>query len=178
MPANGKKLRYPPWKKITGPLTIPRLSNASQSPVPVGNSPMLRHFHSPTPSVNRLHNKYTTFCNGRVVMDFAEAAVGANGANAVVQRVRKMSWMTCAYAAWYSPVLIAAMFLNGLMRSINTIPMLKICTPPPDIYNMKACIGNDLAGLIAKSHARFSFSFAYGCLRCFWSLHRCFWQVM
>ena len=28
-------------------------------------------------------------------MDFAETAVGANGANAVVQRVRKMSWMPC-----------------------------------------------------------------------------------
>lgn len=53
------------------------------------------------------------------------------------------------------------MFLNGLIRSINTIPMLKICTPPPDMYNMKACMGNDLAGAIAKSHARFSLRLAY-----------------
>jgi len=72
-------------------------------------------------------------------MDFAEAVVGANGANAV---------------------LIAAMFVNGLIRSMNTIPMLNICTPPPDMYSMKACMGSDLAGLIAKSHARFAFSFA------------------
>jgi len=72
-------------------------------------------------------------------MDFAEAVVGANGANAV---------------------LIVAMFVNGLIRSMNTIPILKICTPPPDIYNMKACIGSDLAGPIANSHARFSFRLA------------------
>jgi len=118
---------------------ISRLSNANQSPVPVGNNPMLRHFHNPTASVNRLHKVYTNFCNGRVVIDFADAVVGANGANAV---------------------LIAAIFLNGLMSSMNTMPILKTCTPPPDMYNMKACIGSDLAGLIAKSHARFSFRLA------------------
>jgi len=75
-------------------------------------------------------------------MDLAEegeAVVGANGANAV---------------------LIAAMFLNGLRRSIKTIPILNICTPPPDMYNMNACMGNDLAGDMAKSHARLSFSLA------------------
>lgn len=31
------------------------------------------------------------------------------------------------------PVLIAAAFLNGDRRSMNTIPMLKIWTPPPDM---------------------------------------------
>jgi len=75
-------------------------------------------------------------------MDLAEegeAVVGANGANTV---------------------LIAAMFLNGLRRSIKTIPILNICTPPPDMYNMNACMGNDLAGDMAKSHARLSFSLA------------------
>jgi hypothetical protein len=85
---------------------------------------------------------YTTFCSGSVVIDLAdegEAVVGANGANAV---------------------LIAAIFLNGVKRSMNTIPILNICTPPPDMYNMNACIGNDLAGDIAKAHARLSFSFA------------------
>lgn len=66
--------------------------------------------------------------------------VGANGANAV---------------------LIAAKFLNGLSSSINTIPILNICTPPPDIYNINACIGRDFAGEMAKSQARFSFSEAY-----------------
>jgi len=117
----------------------PRLSNANQSPVPVGNNPMLRHFHNPTASVNRLHSRYTTFCSGRVMIDFAEAVVGANGANAE---------------------LMVAMFLNGLIRSMNTMPILNICTPPPDMYNMKACIGSDLAGPIAKSQARFSFRLA------------------
>lgn len=42
------------------------------------------------------------------------------------------------------------------MSSMNTIPMLNICTPPPDIYNMNACMGSCFAGLVAKSHARFS----------------------
>ena len=49
-------------------------------------------------------------------------------------------------------------FLNGESKSIATIPMLKICTPPPDMYNMKACIGSDLTGEMAKSHALFTFS--------------------
>ncbi len=31
------------------------------------------------------------------------------------------------------PVFLDARFLNGLESSINTMPMLKICTPPPDI---------------------------------------------
>lgn len=53
------------------------------------------------------------------------------------------------------------MFLNGDDNSMKTIPMLKICTPPPDIYNMNACIGNDFAGDVAKSHALFSFNAAY-----------------
>jgi len=54
-----------------------------------------------------------------------------------------------------------AIFLNGVRRSMNTIPMLKICTPPPDMYNMNACMGRDFAGEIARSQARFSFSDAY-----------------
>jgi hypothetical protein len=69
-------------------LTRPRLSNANQSPVPVGNKPILRHFHNPTARVNKLHKRYTNFCSGRVVMDFAEEVVGANGANAVAHRER------------------------------------------------------------------------------------------
>ena len=51
-----------------------------------------------------------------------------------------------------------ARFLKGLERSMNTMPMLKICTPPPDMYSMNACMGNCLAGEIATSHARFSFN--------------------
>jgi len=41
------------------------------------------------------------------------------------------------------------------------MPMLKICTPPPDMYSINACIGSDLAGEIAKSHARLAFSCSY-----------------
>ena len=52
-------------------------------------------------------------------------------------------------------------FLNGVKRSMKTIPMLNICTPPPDMYNINACIGRLLAGEIAISHARFSFNAAY-----------------
>ena len=53
------------------------------------------------------------------------------------------------------------MFLKGLSRSMKTMPMLKIWTPPPDIYNMKACIGRDFAGAIATSQARLSFRASY-----------------
>lgn len=53
------------------------------------------------------------------------------------------------------------MFLNGDDNSMKTIPILKIWTPPPDIYNMNACIGSDFAGDVAKSHALFSFNAAY-----------------
>lgn len=57
-----------------------------------------------------------------------------------------------------SPTFIPARFLNGEKRSMNTIPMLKICTPPPDMYNMKNCIGSCFAGEIERSQARFSFN--------------------
>jgi len=113
---------------------VPRVSNASQSPVPVGRSPIERHFHNPTPNVSTLHKKYKTFCRGSVVIDLGlEAVEGAN----------------CAKAS-----LIPAIFLNGERRSMNTIPMLNICTPLPDMYNMKACMGRDLAGPTANSQAR------------------------
>jgi len=72
--------------------------------------------------------------------DLALAGVGANGVNAAF---------------------MPAMFVNGLRRSMNTIPMLKIWTPPPDMYNMNACMGRDFAGEMARSQARFSFSDAY-----------------
>lgn len=72
--------------------------------------------------------------------DLMLAGVGANGANAAC---------------------IPAIFLKGERRSMNTIPRLKICTPPPDMYNMNACIGRDFAGEMARSQARLSFSDAY-----------------
>lgn len=122
----------------------PLASNASQSAVPVGSNPIDLHFHRPTARVRMLHNRYTTFCKGNTVSDFASGGVlsfgdglGANGAKAAF---------------------IPAIALNGFNNSINTIPMLNICTPPPDMYSMNACIGSDLAGEMAKSHARFSLS--------------------
>lgn len=39
--------------------------------------------------------------------------------------------------------------------------MLKIWTPPPDMYSINACIGRDFAGAIAASQARFSFKESY-----------------
>jgi len=55
-------------------------------------------------------------------------------------------------------VLTVDRFLNGESKSMATMPMLKICTPPPDMYSMNACIGNDLTGEMANSHAFFFFS--------------------
>lgn len=39
----------------SGERTNPRVSNASQSPVPVGSNPIDRHFQRPTARVRRLH---------------------------------------------------------------------------------------------------------------------------
>ena len=52
-------------------------------------------------------------------------------------------------------------FLNGESSSIATMPMLKICTPPPDMYSMNACMGSDLSGEIAKSQAFLVFRSSY-----------------
>ena len=69
-------------------LTKPRVSNANQSPVPIGNNPIDRHFHSPIANVKRLQSKYTIFCSGSVVSAFGSGEcflsprTGENGANA------------------------------------------------------------------------------------------------
>jgi hypothetical protein len=52
-------------------------------------------------------------------------------------------------------------FLNGESRSIATMPVLKICTPPPDMYSMNACMGSDLSGEMAKSQAFLVFKSSY-----------------
>ena len=44
---------------------------------------------------------------------------------------------------------------------MNTMPMLKIWTPPPDMYSINACIGRAFAGAIATSQARFAFKASY-----------------
>lgn len=41
------------------------------------------------------------------------------------------------------------------------MPMLKICTPPPDMYSMNACMGKDLTGEMAKSQAFLVFKSSY-----------------
>jgi hypothetical protein len=56
---------------------------------------------------------------------------------------------------------MADTFLNGESRSIATMPMLKICTPPPDMYSMNACMGSDLTGEMAKSQAFLVFKSSY-----------------
>lgn len=57
----------------------------------------------------------------------------------------------------YAPVFAVDRFLKGESKSIATMPMLKICTPPPDMYSMNACIGSDLSGETANSQAFFVF---------------------
>ena len=59
------------------------------------------------------------------------------------------------------PSFIPAIFLNGDSNNINTMPMLKIWTPPPDMYSINACIGRAFAGATAASQARFSFKASY-----------------
>jgi len=94
------------------------------------------HFHRPTPSVKRLHRKYSSFCASRVENAAESDLAGAKGLKAEFMVVR---------------------FLTGVRSNMKTMPILKICTPPPDIYNIKACIGSDFAGESAKSHAFLSF---------------------
>lgn len=60
----------------------PLVSNASQSPVPVGKSPIDRHFHSPSASVSRLHTRYAIFWRGSVPNDLGDEDAGAKGAKA------------------------------------------------------------------------------------------------
>ena len=57
----------------------------------------------------------------------------------------------------HAPAFIPDKFLNGESKSIATMPMLNTCTPPPDMYNMNACMGNDLSGEVANSQAFFIF---------------------
>lgn len=58
-----------------------------------------------------------------------------------MQRVQKLPWRkaiseggrdSCEYSE-HIPEFIVAKFLNGLESSMNTIPMLNIWTPPPDM---------------------------------------------
>jgi hypothetical protein len=50
-----------------------------------------------------------------------------------------------------APSFIPARFLDGERSSMNTIPLLNICTPPPGMYSMNVCMGSDFAGAMAKS---------------------------
>lgn len=54
-----------------------------------------------------------------------------------------------------SQALVVMIALMGLVSSMPTTIILKICTPEPDMYSIKAFMGTDLAGAKATSHARF-----------------------
>lgn len=98
------------------------------------------HLYSPSAIVRRLQAIYASFGTSREVMIFEESALdGVNGANAV---------------------LIVETALMGFKRSMAKMPILNICTPPPDMYSMNAFIGSDLAGDIARSQARVRFNLA------------------
>ena len=59
-----------------------RVSNASQSPVPIGNSPIELHLYSPNSSVGILARTYMTFWTKRVLNNSEEDG-GVNDVNAV-----------------------------------------------------------------------------------------------
>jgi len=59
------------------------------------------------------------------------------------------------------PLLMLAIALTGLINSMTRMPRLKTWTPPPDMYSMKAFMGNDFAGEMARSQARLSLSSSY-----------------
>ena len=65
-----------------------------------------------------------------------------------------------------APVFAIDRFLKGESKSIATMPMLKICTPPPDMYSINACIGSDLSGETANSQAFFVFRASCGLSAC------------
>jgi hypothetical protein len=140
--------------RVANKRTRSRLSKASQSPVPVGSKPMDLHFHRPTPSVKRLHRKYSSFCASRVENAAESDLAGAKGLKAD-SRFSAFRSGTCKSAVL--PEFMVVRFLTGVRSNMKTMPILKICTPPPDIYNIKACIGSDFAGESAKSHAFLSF---------------------
>lgn len=61
-----------------------RVSNANQSPVPIGNRPIELHLYNPKASVSMLARIYTIFWRNSVLNDLEEEDDdGANGANAV-----------------------------------------------------------------------------------------------
>lgn len=88
----------------------------------MGNNPIDRHFHNPKPSVKTFARIYTNFCNGSTENDLEFVGDGANDANAGSH----LSGRYWHIAKYYTPVLIAATFLNGLRSNMKTMPMLNI----------------------------------------------------
>jgi len=72
--------------------TGPRVSNATQSPVPIGNRPIELHLYSPNASVSILARMYTIFWAKRVLNDLDEEDDGANGANAVFLHIGSVDY--------------------------------------------------------------------------------------
>jgi hypothetical protein len=66
----------------------------------------------------------------RVVNDIGSDCDGAKGAKAVG---RKYQLSTGSRDGDHSLLLIVETALNGLLRSMKTIPILNICIPPPDM---------------------------------------------
>lgn len=84
-----------------------------------------------------MHATYTSFCNGRVVKDLAfdDDAAEEPGANWAKASSNRLSQSCEESGSGYgdAPVLMAARFLKGVDSNMNTIPMLNIWTPPPDM---------------------------------------------
>lgn len=62
--------------------TMPRVSNASQSPVPVGIRPIERHLYIPRAIVKILHPKKASFCRVSVEKEVGSEFLGAKDVNA------------------------------------------------------------------------------------------------
>lgn len=98
-----------------------------------GNNPIPLTFQIPNPSANRLHpinaNLTITICD-------------------LFPSVSRRANVPCTFSK----------AVIGVLNSINTIMMLKICSELPVMYMPKAFIGRDFAGAIAISQAFFSFN--------------------
>ena len=109
-----------------------------------GNNPIPLTFQIPNPNANKLHpinaNLTITICD-------------------LFPSVSRRANVPCTFSK----------AVIGVLNSINTIIMLKICSELPVMYMPKAFIGRDLAGAMASSQAffslRVSISSGKGCLR-------------
>ena len=84
--------------------------------------------------MRRLQRRYAIFCSRSVLNDFGDDDAGANGAKArSSNQLLSIRLDGRAHRHGDAPEFMEARFLNGLERSMKTMPMLNICTPPPDM---------------------------------------------